>query len=214
MAAVNDTGLIKIEGAPSLSWAAAWRPKITGQPCGDRHLVRQVGPLVMIAVIDGAGSGPRAANAASACQDALAAKADPLVLAGCFAAAHHACRETSGVALGVALIEPATGGLTWGAVGDIDGLLIRHAPAGQSRREAILQCGGMVGLRLPPVLGQTHQISTGDILIMVSDGIHPRYRGPTLLCGSPDTCAAELLSEYGRAQDDAIVLAARIGCHP
>lgn len=211
MAALTDNGLIEMEGAPALSWAAAWRPKIAGQPCGDRHLVRRAGPLIMIAVFDGAGSGTGAAEAAAACRDALAAKADPLTLEGCFATAHHACRKTSGVALGIVLVELAMGNLTWGAVGDIDGLFIRHAPAGQTRREAILQCGGTVGLHLPAILGQTHRIAAGDMLIMVSDGIRPSYRGPALVCGSPGACAAELLSEYGRTQDDAIVLAARMG---
>lgn len=196
---------------PPLSWAAAWRSKTAGLPCGDRHLVRRAGGMIMIAVIDGSGSGARAAAAATSCHAALSAVQNPNRIEECFAAAHQACRDTCGVALGLALIEPSLSKLTWGAVGDIDGLLIRQTPLGRSRRESMLQCGGTVGVHLPPMLSQTHQIGPSDLVILVSDGIRGSYRSwaaPTL----PVTAiAANVLKSHGRADDDAMVLAVRMG---
>jgi hypothetical protein len=211
MAALNDDGSIEILGAPTLSWAAAWRSKTAGLPCGDRHLVLRQGDVIMIAVIDGAGSGARAAQASATCHAALSALPGSLHLEDCFAAAHRACRETNGAALGVALIEPAALRLAWGAVGDIDGLLIRNAPTRQLRRESILQCGGTVGLHLPAVLCQSHRLAPGDTVIFVSDGIRQSYRALTASGSSAVGIAAEVLQNHGRSDDDAIVLAARLG---
>jgi negative regulator of sigma-B (phosphoserine phosphatase) len=214
MAPLTDHGSINIGGAANLSWAAAWRPKVAGQPCGDLHLVRSAGRATLIAVMDGSGSGVGAAHASAACHAALSALNGSWDLEKCFAAAHRACRDTHGVALGLALVEPSARRMSWAAVGDIDGLLIRRAPAGRARRESILQCGGTVGLHLPSVLSQAHPIAEGDIFMLVSDGIRHSYRGPVPKTASVAAIAADILKSHGRDQDDAMVLVARLGDPP
>jgi negative regulator of sigma-B (phosphoserine phosphatase) len=214
MAALTDHGSIESAGAAALSWAVAWRSKIAELPCGDRHFVRSTGGATLIAVMDGAGSGARAADAAAACHAALSALNGPWELETCFAAAHKACRHTHGVALGLVLVEPSARRMSWAAVGDIDGLLIRRAPAGQARRESILQCGGTVGMHLPSVLSQTHSIAEGDVFMLVSDGIRHSYRAPMPKITSVAAIAADILRNHGRDQDDAIVLVGRVGDPP
>jgi hypothetical protein len=208
MAALSENGRVEIDGMPPLNWAAAWRPKSVG-PCGDRHLVRRLGPLFMLAVIDGAGSGARAAEAAAASHAALTALDGPTTLEGCFAAVHRACQGTAGVAMAVLLLDPAAASLAWGAVGDIDAQLIRAAPT--ERNECILQSGGTLGVRLPAVLGQSHRIRRGDTMLLVSDGIRRGYAEASK-GGVPVTAIAQaVLRDHARPADDAIVLAARLG---
>jgi phosphoserine phosphatase RsbX len=214
MAALTDHGSIESGDAAALSWAVTWRSKVAGLPCGDLHLVRSAGGATLIAVMDGSGSGAKAAHASAACHAALSALNGPWDLEKCFAAAHRACRDTHGVALGLVLVEPSARRMCWAAVGDIDGLLIRRAPAGQARRESILQCGGTVGLHLPSVLSQTHSIAEGDIFMLVSDGIRHSYRAPMPKTASVAAIAADILKSHGRDQDDAIVLVGRLGGPP
>lgn len=209
MAALTEQGSIAVDGTPTLSWAAIWRPKTAGLPCGDRHLARRIGGAIMLAVIDGSGSGVMAAEAAEMCHGALVGLEGATTLEDCFTAGHDACRGTSGVAMGVAIIDPAASRLTWGAVGDIDVLLFRAS--GGARNECILQCGGTLGLHLPAVLTQTHRIGPGDTLIFVSDGIRRGYRGPGASGLPVMAVAQEVMRLHGRAVDDAIVLAARFG---
>jgi hypothetical protein len=208
MAALSENGSIAIDDVLFLTWSAAWRSKSVGAPCGDRHLVRQVGGVIMLAAMDGSGSGEMAAQAAASCHAALSALDSPFPIETCFAAAHDACRDTNGAALCVALIEAGAERLTWAAVGDIDGLLVR--PAGPAPSECILQCGGTIGANLPMVLSQTHRLAKGDTVVLVSDGIRRIHRGLSLQRLTAAAMAERILSDYGRADDDAIVLAARM----
>jgi negative regulator of sigma-B (phosphoserine phosphatase) len=211
MAALSEHGQFELNGASGvLAWAATWRPKTDGAQCGDSFLVRRVMGSFLIAAIDGAGSGERAATAAAACREALVELPPQTNLDGYFAAAHQACRGTRGAALALALIEPIARHLVWSAIGDIDGLLVRHAGAKVLRRESILQRGGTIGYRLPGSLCQIHSIAPGDTLIFISDGIRQSFRNAAIGEAPVREITANIMKHHRRENDDAMVLATRI----
>lgn len=192
----------------SLAWAAAYRSKICGLPCGDVYLVRRIGQSIMLAVADGSGSGPEAARAATFCLSILR-ETDSVCLNTLFAEAHRGCLGTRGAALAITLIDPSNRQVNWAAVGEVEGLLLRGATPRVSQVQAIIQRGGTIGHNLPSLICHSHEIRPGDTIILSSDGVRHAFRNEIPAGQSAETLAAELLSAYGREDDDALALVAK-----
>lgn len=206
MDGITKQGRIEIAGtAISLSWAAICKSKVDGAPCGDGYLVRQSDGSIILAAVDGAGSGAQAAEATALCLRSLA-KSKPTSLKTLFSDAHRACQRSRGTALAVALIRPEQHEMAWAAVGDMDGLLLRGSPGASPARETIAQRGGILGYHLPPIICQSHQLSAGDTIVMTSDGIRQAFRATTRAGPSVKTLAEDTFRIYGRDNDDALVL--------
>ncbi len=206
MDGITKQGCIEIPGTTtSLAWAAAYKAKTDGTPTGDGYLVHQSDGSIILAAVDGAGSGAEATQAAALCLRSLV-KSKPTSLEILFSEAHRACRSSRGAALVVALIRPEHREMSWAAVGDMDGLLLRGAPSASSARESVVQRGGTLGHQLPPIINQSHRLSAGDTIVMTSDGIRPAFREPIRAGPSVETLANDTLHTYGRDNDDALVL--------
>ena len=63
MGRVVRSGTINPSLSMAFSWAAAYRSKVDGSPCGDGYLVQETDTGIKLVVVDGAGSGARAAEA-------------------------------------------------------------------------------------------------------------------------------------------------------
>lgn len=199
-------GTIDHAGA-QVDWAVKLRSKGGVPHSGDGFLLQREGPVVMAAVADGTGSGIVAHEAATACLDALG-KLGIAPIDQCFRTVHTAVAGTRGVALGLSLIDLSQRCLDWSAVGDIDAALFRPAPRAECI--SIIQRGGTLGYQFEGFHRQQHDLSTGDLLLMISDGVSRRFRqsitADHTAVQAVDTC----MSRYGGQDDDAIVLALKL----
>ena len=190
----------------ALGWAVARQPKLAEGRSGDGYLIRRTGAHVMIAVTDGTGSGPEAADAADICLSAVGKTAGHSIR-GCFDDCHAALRGSRGAALGVALVDLGAARVTWAAVGDIDGLLLCPRDRGEVRRHTIFQRGGTLGVLNPGIHPQCHQLAGGEVILMTTDGVSRRYRDSIRPVPPMRRIAADTLARFGKPNDDGLVLA-------
>ncbi len=137
---------------------------------GDLHFVVTFPGGALVALLDGLGHGPEAAAAAAAAVPILESCAsDPplTILQRC----HDGLRKTRGVAMSLASFDSRTSSMTWTGVGNVEGILLRVNGRPGYPSDAIALRGGVVGYRLPPLHANTLQVSSGDTLIMATDGI-------------------------------------------
>ncbi|MES5824799.1 SpoIIE family protein phosphatase [Streptomyces sp. RG80] len=158
--------------------------------------------------VDGLGHGPAAAAASRA---AITMFEDgPVDDPGRFIQrAHQAMRATRGAVLGLCLIDPDNGVLTYGAVGNITGRVLSA-----TRSAHLLDRPGTLGTHLP--VPRTHlqhcPWEPSSTLILVSDGIRSGWNlegHPRLLQHHPTIVAAVVHRDHGRPSDDATVLVVR-----
>ncbi|MCI4666212.1 MAG: serine/threonine-protein phosphatase, partial [Neomegalonema sp.] len=192
-------------GELGFSWAVSRRSSSRHLPCGDAVLVREIEGVTLFAVADGAGRGGEAAIASRVCLEGLES-AETTDLSALFALAHRSAKKGRGVALGLACFAPERRELTWGAIGDIDGLIFNRRSFARRERSDLLQRGGVVGYHETRPLTQTTEVGGEDRVVMTSDGLRRAYRNDTHRFPTPEAAADGLLARYGRPDDDAIVL--------
>jgi hypothetical protein len=73
-----------------------------------------------------------------------------------------------------------------------------------------LLAGGIVGYRMPQTLA-SHRvpIAAGDLLLIASDGIADDHLRSIDFAASAAAIAEQLVGQYGKETDDALVVAAR-----
>jgi phosphoserine phosphatase RsbX len=193
------------EGVPLIEWYAATRPFDGALVSGDLEVVVYYPGGALVAVIDGLGHGPEAAQAAGVAAAVLRQRAAEPV-ADLMGLCHEALRPTRGAVISLASFNAATSTVTWLGVGNVAGLLLRHAPRELPAREDLLLRPGVVGYRIPRLRPARHSVRRGDLVVLASDGIKTNFnRG--LATGRPiDAIATGILHHYGRANDDALVL--------
>lgn len=201
----------KFEQAPALrrEFAIVSRP-YPGEPAsGDDAVVLRHGPTVIAAVADGLGHGREARRASARAIDVLGDEAS-LSLEDLFASIHAKLAETRGCAMSIARSRPA---------GYVD-----CASAGEVYTQLYTREGSHFVPSTPCVLGdvsagkrtiriETHASGQGSILVMFTDGLRSRASlnsQPMLLRQRPVVLAQHLLDSYSRANDDALVLVARL----
>jgi anti-sigma regulatory factor (Ser/Thr protein kinase)/serine/threonine protein phosphatase PrpC len=175
-------------------------------------------------VVDGLGHGPQAAAAASAAitvfdeitasdhQDPTASTDEhpaSTQLADFTRQAHQAMRGTRGGVVGICLIDPQSGQLTYSGVGNIAGRILTG-----SRNQHLVSHPGTLGTSL--VSPRTHVAAypwqPGAMLVLTTDGIDthwdPACNGE-LLRHHPVVIAATIHRDHARGTDDATVLVVR-----
>jgi hypothetical protein len=159
---------------------------------GDLSWVRQDGDSVHIAVIDGLGHGPEAAEAAASAVAALEASREQLVsrlMMDC----HVALAGTRGAVIGLAELDARRETMNWLAVGNIAGRLVRPTPERGRSRSSLLILGGIVGHRLPHLHLSTVGFQPGDIVAMATDGIDSEFEREIRLDLPPRQAAHRIL---------------------
>ena len=183
---------------------------------GDLHLVTSFSKGVLIAVVDGLGHGEDAVAAAHTAILTLREHAEEHVVA-LFQQCHEQLKNTRGVVMSLASVRAHDGLMTWAGVGDVEGVLLREDVNAGLVRESLPLRGGVVGYQLPPLRATVLPVRRGDILIFATDGLRssfvqePLLRNPLLRRAQdgPQQLADQLLTQYGKATDDALVLVAR-----
>jgi len=170
---------------------------------GDLHVVIEFPDGALVALIDGLGHGSEAAEASRAAAALL--ERDPAkpiqdLLVRC----HEGLRQTRGAVMTLAAFDGPTSTLTWTGVGNVDAVLLRRS----GTQAAAPLRAGVVGFQLPPLRVDTVSLSTGDLVIMATDGIRALYRGLSMDHG-PQELAESILVRYARPDDDAHVVVVR-----
>jgi phosphoserine phosphatase RsbX len=194
-------------GAALLDHAVAARG-LAGGVSGDLFLVRPNRAGMLVAAIDGLGHGTEAAQAAAAAAAVLQGEADrppAQLVEHC----HAVLQKTRGAAMTVAALDASIPAMTWLAIGNVEGLLLRSGEDGAAERIYVLPRGGIVGHRLPPLHAATIPLRPADLLIFATDGIREGFETTVDRDAPLQEIADRILDRHGKSTDDALVLVGR-----
>lgn len=198
--------------ASIIEWG--WAGRALEEPSGDMHAIVEREDGALVALLDGLGLGIEAATAARAAIPVLEAH-DGASVVSLVQQCHEALRKTRGAAMTVAWFDARDASMTWTGVGNVDGVLIRAAGSAQGLKEAISTRGGVVGYRLPSLRATRHEVSSGDLLVMATDGIRSTFSAGIVTQFTAQEIAESILVRYAKGTDDAHVLVARyLGAGP
>ncbi|MDG0027228.1 SpoIIE family protein phosphatase [Trinickia sp. Y13] len=198
--------------ASIIEWG--WAGRALEEPSGDMHAIVEREDGALVALLDGLGHGIEAATAARAAIPVLEAH-DGASVVSLVQQCHEALRKTRGAAMTVAWFDARDASMTWTGVGNVDGVLIRAAGSERGPKEAISTRGGVVGYRLPSLRATRHEVSSGDLLVMATDGIRSTFSAGIVTQFTAQEIAESILVRYAKGTDDAHVLVARyLGAGP
>ena len=196
------------EPHPLVDWAVATLALEGEHESGDLHLVTHFDRGALVAAIDGLGHGPEAAVAARSAAEALERHPGKPVTE-LFERCHESLRGTRGAVITLASFDGPAETMSWAGVGNIEGTLLRAHPGGGRPRESVMLVGGVPGHQLPVLRANELAVSSGDTLVLATDGVRGGYLDLVDAGEPPQQLADHLLAEYGKGTDDALVLVAR-----
>lgn len=176
---------------------------------GDQHLVSCNQRGVLIAAIDGLGHGEEAAHAANVAMSILKADSDEPIIS-MVERCHEKLRTTRGVVMSLASIDTAHGLMTWLGIGNVQGVLMRADTKKGNAMETLLLRGGVVGSQLPPLQATILQITRGDTIYFVTDGVHSHFVQSLTALENPQRAADRILEHFRTGNDDALALVVRL----
>lgn len=171
---------------------------------GDACTVEQEGSKMLLALVDGLGSGEEAAKAAKIAI-ATIQKNQSLPLTEILEHCHLALRATRGVVLGMLRVDLEANRMRYVGVGNV-GIRILSQEAFHP-----ISYNGIVGYRLPRTHEFVARYHEGDLVVLYSDGIDSRFHGDDALLHSEqnlEALAEAIAMRYGK-DDDICVLVAR-----
>lgn len=199
---------------PLMEWGFAAAALAGAAESGDLHVVIPLADGALLAVIDGLGHGPEAAEASRETASILSAN-PTLSLSDLFEGCHEGLRKTRGVVMTLVALDARSSTVEWFGVGNVEGLLFHVDPEGLRSYQAVSARGGALGYRLPRVATSTTPIQRGDVLVLATDGVRCEFSTDIPLDWEPQATADWLLQRYSRGTDDALVLVARyLGAPP
>ncbi|WP_418320315.1 SpoIIE family protein phosphatase [Piscinibacter sakaiensis] len=171
---------------------------------GDNWSCLRFGQSLAVAVVDGLGHGPKAAEAAHAAIDSFHRGVRDAGPAQTIDLAHQALKTTRGAVMAVACIDAQAQTLRFAGLGNIAAVVFT---AGESVR--LGSTDGTVGYGSRRARESTADWSPRSTLIMNTDGLSSRWtltRHPGLLACHPLLIAAVLHRDFARNTDDATVV--------
>lgn len=185
-----------------MDWAVAGHQKYLAGS-GDGYFISRRGDCVLCALIDGTGSGVEAQRARDLCLTAL--QESEAGVTALFPIIDQALRGSRGAAMAVVEFDLRNKSMTWGAVGDVDGL----CSDASNTKFSLLQRSGTLGFGCGGVQFTRRDIGSDDVITLTTDGISRRYRH-NLSSASAKRLAEEIVEKHGNSADDAMVFAARL----
>ena len=181
---------------------------LDGHASGDLHLVLPGAARSLLCVMDGLGHGPDARQAAEECAEVLCMHPSEPVL-DLVQYCHEGLRSTRGVAMTLASLDMGSGELAWVAVGNVEGMVLRPGQPPGTHHGAVIQRGGVVGYRLPPLKLSTVPLEPGDVIVMATDGIRGGFSSSLDAALEPQKLAEDIVRCFSKGTDDALALVAR-----
>jgi anti-sigma regulatory factor (Ser/Thr protein kinase) len=169
---------------------------------GDAWQFRVTGDTAMLALADGLGHGPLAADAAGVAIAAFERSTGSP--AQVLEQAHAAMRSTRGAAMAVARLDATAGTLDFAGAGNIAGRVV----SGIVDRSLMSQ-NGTLGLQIRKIQDLTLAWPAHALVILHSDGLTSRWKldeAPGLIQCDPAVIAGWLIREHTRGQDDVAVV--------
>ncbi|HVC01748.1 MAG TPA: SpoIIE family protein phosphatase [Steroidobacteraceae bacterium] len=191
---------------PSLEWSVSAATMPGETESGDKYWVRAGANNVRFAVIDGLGHGREAAAASTVAISTLEKHADAPIIEQ-IQLCHDSLRETRGVAMSLASLDTDRARLTWIGIGNVDALLL-HKFGGRPHDKLLLR-SGVVGAHLPTLRTAELQVSPGDLMIMLTDGVMSDRLCSISFDGQLSATSNAIMASAVKGSDDALVLVAR-----
>ncbi len=177
------------------------RPAAGQLVCGDSLTVVD-GPSLFIALADGLGHGPAAAEAARPfCEFAAAHRAEPLDQI--LVKASEALAHTRGAAGALVRIDSQARSLEFSGIGNIELKSLLNSAIQPFCRPGIL------GRGRPRVRVDAFPVAAGELLALFSDGVSSRFSLDQYRHLRPHDLARALLAEHGKRHDDATCVVVR-----
>jgi hypothetical protein len=186
----------------------ATRPRPGEATSGDLAVVSLLADGALVAGIDGLGHGGEAARAARRAADVVCAStSDDLVrlVERC----HVALHGTRGAAITLAFVSARSSGMTWLGVGNVEGRVLSGDPSATRPKGSLALGRGVPGHELPAIRAATLDVRPGDVLLLATDGVDPRFADALDVSGSPQAISERILADHWRLSDDALVVAVR-----
>jgi phosphoserine phosphatase RsbX len=175
---------------------------------GDKYVVQASRDGVLIGVVDGLGHGNEAAAAAQIAISTLQEHRDESIVS-LVELCDKELKGSRGVVMCLAAINVRDETLTWIGIGNVDAVLLHSDTNTIPSHEHVLLRGGVVGYNLPILQTDTLPISTGDLLILRTDGINDGFGDDYRRNESTREIADRICSKYAKLTDDALVLVVR-----
>src|SRR5712691_7308588 len=197
-----------------VEWGVASQMLAGEVESGDKHVVKIFPHGALLAAVDGLGHGEEAAAAANMAVRFLQTSENESLIT-LLKRCHERLRSTRGVVISLAAFNAVDETMTWVGVGNVEGVLLRAAPAVDPGCESLVLRSGVVGSRLPLLHASIVPVMRGDTLIFATDGIRTEFAQRLALDGGPQQLADRILAQYAKGTDDALVLVARyVGAAP
>ena len=161
---------------------------------------------VSVAMADGLGHGPEAAQASQKAIEVINGMAGQ-GLGGVLQSTHRAIAATRGAAVAICAIDFSAGTVRYAGVGNISGQVIAV-----ERMQAMVSHNGIVGHQLYKAQEFSYAWPKSALLVMYSDGLVSRLSldgAPGLRQRHPSVIAAVLYRDFRRGRDDASVVVLR-----
>jgi len=177
---------------------------------GDTGLIRKVGALLSVTLVDILGHGDAAAELADDVRQHLSTTEvlPPLAM---IEQLHKKFRGSRGMVASNALINAANSTLEYCGVGNITARIVGSRPHQFVNRD------GVVGYRMVSPVAHQWDLGDKDVLIMHSDGMTSRFANEDIapkLNIPADALAEHLMDTYGKNNDDASCLVVKVtACH-
>jgi negative regulator of sigma-B (phosphoserine phosphatase) len=195
------------DGHP-IEWGVAAVPFAGESANGDVHVVKRFGGGTLVAAIDAIGHGPMAAAAALHAAQIFSDGADAPLDELC-RRVHRGLVGGRGVVASLATFSASGGVMNWAGVGNVEGVLVRANGGRPAMRSGLISLGGILGGEFSDVRPQQLPIGPGDVVVFATDGVRREFVNSIDVEAAPSRLAADLLAQYQKGTDDALVLAIR-----
>ena len=192
----------------SVEWGIATRSRRGEATSGDLAVVKLLPEGALVAGIDGLGHGTEAARASRKAAEVVreSPSQDLVILVK---RCHAALRGTRGAAISLAFISTSESEMTWLGVGNVEGRVLSGDPWATRPKGSLALERGVPGHELPAMRTATLRVSPGDVMILATDGIEPRFADSPDISGSTQAISDRILAEHWKQPDDALVVAVR-----
>jgi hypothetical protein len=122
---------------------------------------------------------------------------------------HRSLIGGRGVVASLATFDRDASVMTWAGIGNVEGVLVRGSGRHPAARSGLVTLGGILGGEFPEARPQQLPIDPGDVVVFGTDGVRREFVNAVDPLVPPERLATDLLGEYHKGTDDALVLAIR-----
>lgn len=179
-------------------------PKLGQDICGDAFGIRHTGNGLWIALLDGLGHGPLAAEASNRAVGIFQQAGINDTPADVLRAVHQGIKTTRGAVMAVAMFNADKALMSFAGVGNIVGIV-----ASGNDTQHLISTDGTVGYNMRTVRPSEVPLTRGCVFVATTDGLSTRWnlnRHPGLVDRHPSLIANVLHRDFARDTDDATIV--------